>query len=75
MPPTLALGRPQVLLGLGDFIAAKRSLKKAYRLGSWQPQQRDSVGRNLRYGECWCLWVWPLAIGLEAAPWPLTTLV
>ncbi|XP_026547939.1 tonsoku-like protein, partial [Notechis scutatus] len=39
----------QVLLGLGDFVAAKRSLKKAYRLGSWQPQQRDSVGRNLRY--------------------------
>uniref|UniRef100_A0A8C5WPD0 Tonsoku-like protein n=1 Tax=Laticauda laticaudata TaxID=8630 RepID=A0A8C5WPD0_LATLA len=39
----------QVLLALGDFIAAKRSLKKAYRLGSWQPQQRDSVGRNLRY--------------------------
>ncbi|XP_070604519.1 tonsoku-like protein isoform X2 [Erythrolamprus reginae] len=39
----------QVLLGLGDFVAAKRSLKKAYRLGSWQPQQRDSVARNLRY--------------------------
>ncbi|KAL7990242.1 hypothetical protein Chor_010596 [Crotalus horridus] len=39
----------QVLLGLGDFVAARRSLKKAYRLGSWQPQQRDSVGRNLRY--------------------------
>ncbi|XP_026579052.1 tonsoku-like protein [Pseudonaja textilis] len=39
----------QVLLGLGDFVAAKRSLKKAYRLGSWQPQQRDSIGRNLRY--------------------------
>uniref|UniRef100_A0A670ZBX9 Tonsoku-like protein n=1 Tax=Pseudonaja textilis TaxID=8673 RepID=A0A670ZBX9_PSETE len=37
----------QVLLGLGDFVAAKRSLKKAYRLGSWQPQQRDSIGRNL----------------------------
>ncbi|XP_029142658.1 tonsoku-like protein [Protobothrops mucrosquamatus] len=39
----------QVLLGLGDFVAARRSLKKAYRLGSWQPQQQDSVGRNLRY--------------------------
>ncbi|XP_007439203.1 tonsoku-like protein [Python bivittatus] len=39
----------QVLLGLGDFVAAKRSLKKAYLLGSWQPQQRDSIGRSLRY--------------------------
>ncbi|XP_063155839.1 tonsoku-like protein [Candoia aspera] len=39
----------QVLLGLGDFVAARRSLKKAYRLGSWQPQQRDSIGRSLRY--------------------------
>ncbi|XP_032079155.1 tonsoku-like protein [Thamnophis elegans] len=39
----------QVLLGLGDFVAAKRSLRKAYRLGSSQPQQRDSVARNLRY--------------------------
>uniref|UniRef100_A0A670J461 Tonsoku-like protein n=1 Tax=Podarcis muralis TaxID=64176 RepID=A0A670J461_PODMU len=41
----------QVLLSLGDFVAAKRSLKKAYRLGSQQPPQRESVCRSLRYGE------------------------
>uniref|UniRef100_A0A670J0G8 Tonsoku-like protein n=1 Tax=Podarcis muralis TaxID=64176 RepID=A0A670J0G8_PODMU len=39
----------QVLLSLGDFVAAKRSLKKAYRLGSQQPPQRESVCRSLRY--------------------------
>ncbi|XP_075776030.1 tonsoku-like protein [Pelodiscus sinensis] len=39
----------QVLLALGDFVAARRALKKAYVLGSQQPQQRESVRRNLRY--------------------------
>ncbi|KAH0617352.1 hypothetical protein JD844_015410 [Phrynosoma platyrhinos] len=39
----------QVLLSLGDFVAAKRSLKKAYRLGSQQPQQRESICQSLRY--------------------------
>uniref|UniRef100_A0A674I2U4 Tonsoku-like protein n=1 Tax=Terrapene triunguis TaxID=2587831 RepID=A0A674I2U4_9SAUR len=39
----------QVLLSLGDFVAARRSLKKAYVLGSQQPQQRESVRRSLRY--------------------------
>ncbi|XP_061463118.1 tonsoku-like protein isoform X2 [Rhineura floridana] len=39
----------QVLLSLGDFVAAKRSLKKAYLLGSQQHQQRASVCRSLRY--------------------------
>ncbi|XP_067148676.1 tonsoku-like protein [Apteryx mantelli] len=39
----------QVLLSLGDFVAAKRSLKKAYVLGSRQPWQRDLVRCNLRY--------------------------
>ncbi|XP_064364035.1 tonsoku-like protein [Dromaius novaehollandiae] len=39
----------QVLLSLGDFAAAKRSLKKAYVLGSRQPWQRDLVRCNLRY--------------------------
>nr|XP_034982037.1 tonsoku-like protein isoform X3 [Zootoca vivipara] len=39
----------QVLLSLGDFVAAKRSLKKAYRLGSQQPPQRESICRSLRY--------------------------
>ncbi|XP_074713993.1 tonsoku-like protein isoform X2 [Strix uralensis] len=39
----------QVLLSLGDFAAAKRSLKQAYVLGSRQPWQRDLVRSNLRY--------------------------
>ncbi|KAL8181493.1 UNVERIFIED_CONTAM: hypothetical protein K2H54_003446, partial [Gekko kuhli] len=39
----------QVLLSLGDFVAAKRFLKKAYLLGSQQPQQRESVRHSLRY--------------------------
>lgn len=38
----------QVLLGLGDFVAAKRSLKKAYRLGL-QPAEREIVRKNLKY--------------------------
>uniref|UniRef100_A0A8B9M7D4 Tonsoku-like protein n=1 Tax=Accipiter nisus TaxID=211598 RepID=A0A8B9M7D4_9AVES len=41
----------QVLLSLGDFAAAKRSLKQAYVLGSRQPWQRDLIRSNLRYGE------------------------
>ncbi|KAJ7338236.1 hypothetical protein JRQ81_010954 [Phrynocephalus forsythii] len=40
---------PQVLLSLGDFVAAKRALRKAYLLGSQQPQQRESVCSSLRY--------------------------
>ncbi|XP_074843625.1 tonsoku-like protein [Carettochelys insculpta] len=44
-------GIAQVLLSLGDFVAARRSLKKAYVLGSQQPQQRESIRRNLRYAE------------------------
>ncbi|XP_037237203.1 tonsoku-like protein isoform X3 [Falco rusticolus] len=39
----------QVLLSLGDFAAAKRSLKQAYMLGSRQPWQRDLIRSNLRY--------------------------
>ncbi|KAM6445767.1 LOW QUALITY PROTEIN: tonsoku-like protein [Rhynochetos jubatus] len=39
----------QVLLSLGDFAAAKRSLKQAYALGSRQPWQRQLVRGNLRY--------------------------
>ncbi|XP_068789657.1 tonsoku-like protein [Struthio camelus] len=39
----------QVLLSLGDFVAAKRSLRKAYVLGSRQPWQRDLIRCNLRY--------------------------
>ncbi|GAB0181184.1 tonsoku-like protein [Grus japonensis] len=39
----------QVLLSLGDFAAAKRSLKHAYLLGSRQPRQRHLIRSNLRY--------------------------
>ncbi|XP_064010535.1 tonsoku-like protein isoform X2 [Pogoniulus pusillus] len=39
----------QVLLSLGDFAAAKRSLKQAYLLGPPQPWQRDLLRSNLRY--------------------------
>lgn len=41
----------QVLQDLGDFLAAKRALKKAYRLGSQKPTQRVAVCQNLKYGE------------------------
>ncbi|XP_066847366.1 LOW QUALITY PROTEIN: tonsoku-like protein [Anser cygnoides] len=39
----------QVQLSLGDFAAAKRSLRTAYALGSRQPHQRHLVRCNLRY--------------------------
>nr|XP_044999782.1 tonsoku-like protein isoform X3 [Jaculus jaculus] len=39
----------QVLQDLGDFLAAKRALKKAYRLGSQKPVQRTAVCQNLKY--------------------------
>ncbi|KAJ8289356.1 hypothetical protein GJAV_G00000360 [Gymnothorax javanicus] len=39
----------QVQLSLGDFVAARRSLKKAYTLGSQQPSDRDSVKRILKH--------------------------
>uniref|UniRef100_A0A3B4BRN7 NF-kappa-B inhibitor-like protein 2 n=1 Tax=Pygocentrus nattereri TaxID=42514 RepID=A0A3B4BRN7_PYGNA len=39
----------KVLLNLGDFLAARRSLKKAFRLGSQQPVEREAVKRELRY--------------------------
>ncbi|XP_069771242.1 tonsoku-like protein [Narcine bancroftii] len=38
----------QVLLILGDFVAAKRSLKKAFKLGSQHQSDHDSVGRYLK---------------------------
>lgn len=41
----------QVLLGLGDFVAAKRALRQAHALGSRQPGQRELVRASLRYGE------------------------
>ncbi|XP_056408145.1 tonsoku-like protein [Hyla sarda] len=39
----------QTLLSLGDFSAGKRSLKKAFRLGSLQESDRDTVRRSLKY--------------------------
>ncbi|XP_006107625.1 tonsoku-like protein [Myotis lucifugus] len=39
----------QVLQDLGDFLAAKRALKKAYRLGSQKPLQRAAVCQTLKY--------------------------
>ncbi|XP_066121458.1 tonsoku-like protein [Saccopteryx bilineata] len=39
----------QVLQDLGDFLAAKRALKKAYRLGSQNPLQKAAVCRTLKY--------------------------
>uniref|UniRef100_H0WNY2 Tonsoku-like protein n=2 Tax=Otolemur garnettii TaxID=30611 RepID=H0WNY2_OTOGA len=39
----------QVLQDLGDFLAAKRALKKAYRLGSQKPVQRAAVCQSLKY--------------------------
>ncbi|XP_030076066.1 tonsoku-like protein [Microcaecilia unicolor] len=39
----------QILLNLGDFVAAKRSLKKAYMLGSQRTEERHIVRRNLKY--------------------------
>uniref|UniRef100_E9Q2M2 Tonsoku-like, DNA repair protein n=1 Tax=Mus musculus TaxID=10090 RepID=E9Q2M2_MOUSE len=39
----------QVLQDLGDFLAAKRALKKAYRLGSQKPNQRVTVCQSLKY--------------------------
>ncbi|XP_057592710.1 tonsoku-like protein isoform X2 [Hippopotamus amphibius kiboko] len=39
----------QVLQDLGDFLAAKRALKKAYRLGSQTPLQKAVVCRTLKY--------------------------
>ncbi|XP_045716770.1 tonsoku-like protein [Phyllostomus hastatus] len=39
----------QVLQDLGDFLAAKRALKKAYRLGSQKPSQKAAVCRALKH--------------------------
>uniref|UniRef100_A0A4W4H037 Tonsoku-like protein n=1 Tax=Electrophorus electricus TaxID=8005 RepID=A0A4W4H037_ELEEL len=39
----------KVLLSIGDFLAARRSLKKAFLLGSQQPAEREAVKRDLRY--------------------------
>lgn len=66
VPTDKPSGALQVLLGLGDFVAAKRSLRKAHQLGSQQPQQRESILRSLRYGELRVA-VNPFAAGVKAS--------
>lgn len=41
----------QILLHLGDFAAARRSLKKSFCLGSQQPAEREAVKRDFKHGE------------------------
>uniref|UniRef100_A0A8D0A5P0 Tonsoku-like protein n=1 Tax=Sander lucioperca TaxID=283035 RepID=A0A8D0A5P0_SANLU len=41
----------KVQLCLGDFVAARRSLKKAVLLGSQQPLDRQAVKKVFKYGE------------------------
>lgn len=38
-------------LSLGDFVAARRSLKKALLLGSQQPMDKQAVKKAFKYGE------------------------
>ncbi|XP_026085940.1 tonsoku-like protein isoform X1 [Carassius auratus] len=39
----------KILLHLGDFAAARRSLKKAFCLGSQQPSDREAVKRDFKH--------------------------
>ncbi|XP_025778713.1 tonsoku-like protein [Puma concolor] len=39
----------QIFQDLGDFLAAKRALKKAYRLGFQKPLQKAAICRTLKY--------------------------
>lgn len=43
--------RPQVQLSLGDFVAARRSLKEALKLGSQQRLDRQAVLKAFKHGE------------------------
>ncbi|XP_011488610.1 tonsoku-like protein isoform X1 [Oryzias latipes] len=44
----------KVQLSLGDFVAARRSLKKALQLGSQQPQDRMAVKKAFKYADRGC---------------------
>ncbi|XP_028251309.1 tonsoku-like protein [Parambassis ranga] len=44
----------KVQLSLGDFVAARRSLKKAVKLGSQQPVDRQAVKKAFRYADHGC---------------------
>lgn len=57
----------QILQDLGDFPAARRALKKAYRLGSQKPLQRAAVCRTLKYGEPGAEGAWACVLGVVAA--------
>lgn len=41
----------QVFFQLGDFTAAKRSLKKTYKLGGQQPEERENIIKTLQKGK------------------------
>lgn len=61
----------QILLHLGDFAAARRSLKKAFCLGSQQPSDREAVKRDFKHGEITniCEWVWEIVSDQEIRRW------
>ncbi|XP_056283298.1 tonsoku-like protein [Pseudoliparis swirei] len=44
----------KVQLSLADFVAARRSLKKAVSLGSQQPQDRQAVKKAFKYADKGC---------------------
>ncbi|XP_076605193.1 tonsoku-like protein [Chaetodon auriga] len=44
----------KVQLSLGDFVAARRSLKKALKLGSQQPLDRQAVKKAFKYADQGC---------------------
>ncbi|XP_008307260.1 tonsoku-like protein [Cynoglossus semilaevis] len=44
----------KVQLSLGDFVAARRSLKKALQLGSQQLLDRETVKKNFKYADKGC---------------------
>ncbi|KAK2825983.1 hypothetical protein Q5P01_020197 [Channa striata] len=44
----------KVQLSLGDFVAARRSLKKALLLGSQQPPDRQAVKKAFKYADKGC---------------------
>lgn len=44
----------KVQLSLGDFVAARRSLKKSLQLGSQQPLDRQAVKKSFKYADWGC---------------------
>ena len=65
-----------MLLQLGDFTAAKRALKKAYKLGSGKAEERDIVVRTLKASKMKPLFIRNLSslsliIIIIVSKWPL----